>query len=331
MERRKFFSSSHSKEKQPKGYWIHINREAMACRFEITLPSTEEAHIGIAQDSLHEIDKLEDQLTIFRDSSEVSYINRNAALEEVEVKENLYRLLSLAESIYYQTDGTFDITAGPLAKCWGFTRRAGRIPERDELQEAQSVVGMKNLLLNAERKSVKYLRSGMEINLGSIGKGYALDSIAETLRKEGVRTALLSAGGSSILALGDSGNKDGWIVGVRHPYHKDRRLAVLHLRNCAMATSGTEEQFFELNGKRYGHIIDPRTGFPAEGVISVTVVAQSAAVADALATAFYVGGAELAERYCLAHPNTLVLILEEKNTERPLIFGAHSRCKVEIV
>jgi thiamine biosynthesis lipoprotein len=147
-----------------------------------------------------------------------------------------------------------------------------------------------------------------------------------------VRAALLSAGSSSILAVG--GVDGGWTVGVRHPADKERRLAVARLRDAALSTSGSEEQFFEFDGKRYGHIIDPRTGWPAGRVASVTVIASSptvgAAVTDALATAFYVGGPELAASYCAAHPGVLVLMLES-GADRPILFGSNNQCKVEII
>jgi thiamine biosynthesis lipoprotein len=146
----------------------------------------------------------------------------------------------------------------------------------------------------------------------------------------GARTALLSAGSSSMRALGRGENGRGWTVGIRHPLDVGRRMAVLRLRGAAMATSGGEEQFFEHEGKRYGHIIDPRTGWPAEGVAGVTVVTPSAAVADALATGFYAGGRELAERYCAAHPGALVVMLES-GAELPIIIGHNEHCEVEIL
>jgi thiamine biosynthesis lipoprotein len=143
---------------------------------------------------------------------------------------------------------------------------------------------------------------------------------------------LLIAGSSSIRAIG--GGNDGWTVGARHPVDKDRRLAVARLRDAALSTSGAEEQFFEYGGKRYGHIIDPRTGWPGSRVSSVTVIASSptvgAAVADALATAFYVGGPELAAEYCDSHPGVLVLMLES-GADRPILFGSNDKCEVEII
>jgi thiamine biosynthesis lipoprotein len=329
IKRREFLKFSPIQPAPSEGYWQHVSRPAMACRFEATLPLRDRAGVRVAQNALDEIDRLEQQLTIFRENSEVSFINRNAASSEVQVERSLFALLALCQELWRETEGAFDITSSPLSRCWGFLRRHGRIPEPDEIEAAKALVGSDKLLLDGDSCSIRFERPGVEINLGSIGKGYALDRIATTMRGE-VKSALLSAGSSSIRAIGggDRGH-DGWMVGARHPRHRDRRLAVLRLRDAAMSTSGSEEQFFEHDGKRYGHIIDPRSGWPAEGVSGVTVVAPSAALSDALATAFYVGGRELAESYCSTHPEVLVLMLESE-AERPLVIGGADNCEVEI-
>lgn len=312
------------------GYWQHVSRAAMACRFEVTLPFEDQVGLSVARQTLDEVDRLEEQLTIFRESSEVSFINRRAADSPVRVEESLFSLLLLCQELYRETGGAFDITSGRLSRCWGFLRRQGRIPAPDEIEEARALVGSDKLLLDCESRAVCFARDGVEINLGSIGKGYALDRIAAMMRNR-ARSALLSAGSSSIRAIG-SGDRghNGWTIGVRHPADKSRRLAVARLRDVALSTSGGEEQFFEHEGKRYGHIIDPRTGWPADRVSSVTVIAPSSAITDALATAFYVGGPELAASYCDAHPGVLVLMLESE-AERPVIFGANNQCEVEII
>jgi FAD:protein FMN transferase len=290
----------------------------MACRFEVTLPFEDQAGVSVARQALDEVDRLEQQLTIFRESSEVSFINRQAADGPVRVEESLFSLLLLCQQLDRETGGAFDITSGPLSRCWGFLKRQGRIPEPDEIEKAKAVVGGDKLLFDRDSCAIRFTRPGVEINLGSIGKGYALDRIAAMMR-ERAREALLSAGSSSFRAIG--GGNNGWTVGVRHPGNKERRLAIVRLRDAALSTSGSEEQFFEYGGKRYGHIIDPRSGMPADRVASVTVIAPAAALTDALATAFYVGGPELAEAYCRAHPGVLALMLES-GAERPVLIGA---------
>ncbi|MBA2645835.1 MAG: FAD:protein FMN transferase [Pyrinomonadaceae bacterium] len=331
LNRRNFLNGlPRSRPTPPDRYWLHVNRSAMACRFEVTMPPSEHSGVVVARDALDEVDRLEEQLTIFRESSEVTFINQEAASAPVRVESTLFELLLLCQQLYCETDGAFDITSGPLSKCWGFLRRQNRVPTFDEIEAARLYIGSDKLLLDCESHTIRFARPGVEINLGSIGKGYALDRIAATMRGR-VRTALLSAGSSSILAFGsgDIGH-NGWSVGVRHPKYLDRRLALLRLRDCAMSTSGSEEQYFLHEGKRYGHIIDPRTGQPAERVAGVTVIAGSAAVSDALATAFYVGGPELAERYCSRHPDVLAIMLEA-DAERPVVFGNNSKCEVEMI
>ena len=336
VERREFlkFSTNHhataAQSALSETYWLHVSRRVMACRFEVTLPAWDRTGVRAARIALDESEKLEQKLTIFKENSEVSYINSNGASFPVRVEAALFTLLLLCLELNRETNGAFDITSGPLSRCWGFLKREGRIPEPAQLEKAVSVVGSDKLLLDRSSGTVLFKRYGVEINFGSIGKGYALDRISAMIRNR-VQIALLSAGSSSISAIG-SGDicHNGWMVGVRHPRDKNRRLAVLKIRDSALSTSGNDEQYFEHQGKRYGHIIDPRSGQPAEGVSGVTVVAQSAAVADALATAFYIGGPDLAQRYCSTHSEILVIMLESES-ERPIVFGSNRRCELEII
>ncbi|SRR6266496_5407357 len=330
QSRRAFLNLVNSRTAPAGGYWLHVNRAAMACRFEITLPFSDHAGLAVATEALNTVAALESQLTVFRVDSEVSHINRHAASDFVCVEQSLFDLLALSQFLARETEGAFDITSGPLTRCWGFLRREGRVPEGQEIEKAKSFVGGDKLLLDQVSRTVGFVRPGVEINLGSIGKGYALDCVA-TLMESRIRTALLNAGASSIRAIGSpdiGGGGQGWSVGLRHPRFKNRRLGVLRLHDCAMSTSGSEEQFFEHQGRRYGHIIDPRSGVPAASVTSVSVVAESTAISDALATAFYVGGHELAERYCKSHPNVLVIMLES-DAEHPLLIGDSRRCEIE--
>jgi thiamine biosynthesis lipoprotein len=326
LNRRQFLSLARPQTPTPSGYWIHVSREAMACRFEITLPARDQKGLEAARLALDEIDRLEAQLTVFRDSSEISHINRAAAEIPVAVEPGLFELLLLARQLHRDTDGAFDITAGPLIRSWGFFQRAGRIPEKDELENVRQRLGMSHLLLDVQERTVRFARPGMEINLGSIGKGYALDQVAADLRRH-VRTALLSGGSSSVVAIG--GGEQGWRVGIRDPRKRDLRIATLRLRDAAIATSGTGEQYFFSNGRRYGHILDPWSGIPASGVLSVTVAASAGAVADALATAFFVRGCDLAEKYCRKHPHVLALVIPEDEPSHLRIFGSHPGVVIE--
>jgi len=187
--------------------------------------------------------------------------------------------------------------------------------------------------LDEEGQTVRFQGDGTEINFGSIGKGYALDCAASVIRGK-IGGALLNAGSSSMLAINDRNSssafqKREWILGIRDPRNTSQRLGVIRIGNGALATSGSEEQYFVANGQRYGHIIDPRTGIPANKVQGVTVVTRSAAIADALATAFYIGGADLAQRYCEDHAEVMAIILEV-NADTPVVIGNYSDCEVEL-
>jgi FAD:protein FMN transferase len=292
------------------GFWLHLGRPAMACRFEITIPSELERHLDAAHAALESVDRLEDQLSIFRESSELSHLNRHAAARAVTVEAQLFRLLARCQELHRHTAGAFDITSTPLSRVWGFLRREGRVPTADELGEARARVGMEHVLLDADTSTVAFARQGIALNLGSIGKGYALDRVAADMERGGLPTALLTAGASSILALGAGPDGTGYLVGVRDPNDHGRRLATVRLRRGALGVSGAGEQFFTANdGQRYGHIIDPRSGWPVTGRLYVAVIAPDAARADALATAFFVGGRAVAERYLNEHAPEGVSIL----------------------
>jgi FAD:protein FMN transferase len=304
------------------GHWIRVYRAAMACRFEITLAGEDARHVSAARDALREADRLEASLSVFRETSELTRINRHAADAPVDVDAELFALLARCRQLHTDTGGAFDITSTPLSRCWGFLMRQGRLPSDADIAAARARVGMDAVTLTGAH-TVSFLRPSIELNLGSIGKGFAVQRMADYLSARGVRHALVSAGASSIVALG--GRSWGWSIDL---CSRSTRLARLFLRDGALGTSGAGEQFVEIDGRRYGHVLDPRTGWPASGVRSASVVARDGATADALATAFLVGGADLARAYCAAHPDTLALITAD-GASRPERFGAFPGVVVE--
>jgi thiamine biosynthesis lipoprotein len=236
------------------------------------------------------------------------------------VSDELFALLETADRLHLHTGGAFDPTATPLSKSWGFLRREGRRPAPAEIDEARARTGMGHVARDPAARTVRYLKPGLELSFGSLGKGHALDVMAEALKQRGVPKALLSAGGSSLLAFG--GGSEGFPVSVTSPRMSGTPLFRLRLREAAQATSGAGVQYFDVEGQRFGHVIDPRTGWPARGVLSATVVTRSAAEADALSTAFFVAGPELAEAYCADHPDTMALLVPEDDAGRRLVFGS---------
>lgn len=292
---------------------IRVSRRAMATTFEVALPYGTPDALAAAEDALDLIDDLEDQLTVYRDHSEVCRLNAAAPAGPVVIKENLFDLLAFAAGLTNETAGAFDVAAGALVKAWGFFMRQGRVPPPKELADARARSGMRHVVLNAEAKAVRYRRAGLEINLGGIGKGYALDLAADLLRRKwGVTSALLHGGGSSARALGTPpGRPRGWPVAVRHPWDEGRILGTLWLRDEGFGTSAATFQYFEYNGRKLGHLLDPRTGWPAAGTASASVVAPTAAAADALSTAFFVLGAAGAAAHCTPRPHLGAVVLPE--------------------
>ncbi|MGB2714229.1 MAG: FAD:protein FMN transferase [Vicinamibacterales bacterium] len=309
------------------GYWIRIHRLAMACRFEITLAARDSAFVPVARTALDEIDALEAELSVFRETSTISILNRCAASQPVAVPPHVFELLSLCQRLHADTGGAFDITSTPLSRCWGFLRREGRVPDASAIDAARASIGLDEVQLDGDDGTVSFKRPGIELNFGAIGKGYALDRVSTGLKRSGVEHVLLSAGRSSLLALGGRGS--GWQVDLVSPLVSGRALARLWVREAAVGTSGGGEQFVIADGRRYGHVIDPRTGWPAHGVLSATVVASTAATADALSTAIFVGGLDMARRYCEEHPDVLALITPDEGPTRPIVMGSRLGTRVQ--
>ena len=302
---------------------LRFARRAMATTFEVILPFDATEANERAQAVLDEIDRLEAQLTVYRDSSEVSRLNARAAHHPVRVEANLFDLLTLAERIHRDTGGAFDISVGALIKTWGFYRRAGRVPTPEERADVRERIGMTHVHLDPERQTVAFQRQGLEINLGSIGKGYAIDRAADLVWALGDTPNLLIHGGhSSVLALGnETPTSAGWTVGLLDPVRSQCRRGLLHLRNRAMATSAITYQHIEHEGRKLGHLLDPRTAWPAEGMLSTTVTAPTAAEADALATAFFILGLEKAREYCERHAEIGAVLIAADAPERMVILG----------
>jgi len=278
---------------------LTVSRAAMNGEFEVAFqreryPQGTEA----ALDALDEVERLEQVLSVFRFDSRVQYVNLTAHEEPVPLDDELFGLIEQCQQLATETDGAVDITSGPLWKVWGFARRSGQIPSDEELRTALEKVDYRWVELDKAAKTVRFLKPGVELNFGCVGKGFALDVAAEKLKGHNVDRFLFHGGLSSVLAVGSD-----WTVGVAHPMHIGKRLTEISLTDEALGTSGSQQQFFRHRGRRYSHIIDPRTGQPAEGVLSATVIAPTATLAELLSTAFFVMGPEKIEEYCFRNPD----------------------------
>jgi len=299
-------------------YLVHVGRLAMASQFEVLLNAGQYEHgTEAALEALDLLGPLEDQLSVFRGGSQLSRLNLGAAEGPVVVEPPLFELLELCMRLWEETGGAFDISATPLWRVWGFARRAGAMPSQEQIAEALGRTGSHLVELDRQRRTVRFRVPGVELSLGSVGKGYAVDRAGAVLQRAGIGDFLVHGGLSSVLgrgsrmvrATGDSAAGHGWSVGISHPLRPGKRLAEIRLHDRALGTSGAANQFFRHQGRRYGHILDPRTGWPAHGVLSATVLAPNATLADALATAFYVMGLEKASQYCRSRPELAAVLV----------------------
>jgi FAD:protein FMN transferase len=293
---------------------IRASRPGMGSYFEVRLGANTPGAVDLASRALDRIDGLEQQLSVYRNDSEVSVLNASAHLGPVAVEPGLFHLLERAVALGQATGGAYDVTAGALSEAWGFFKGPKRVPDPETLANARARTGQHHLRLDPERRTVAFDRPGVVINLGSIGKGYAIDCAVEVIEGHWWPTSALVHGGrSSLYALGSPPGRLGgrWEIALRNPFHPESPLGVIRLRNRGMGTSGAAFQHFEANGRVYGHILDPRTGEPATGPASVTVLASTAAEADALSTAFYLLGPETASEFVAAHPGVGAIFVEE--------------------
>jgi len=305
---------------------IRLSRHAMGTRFETILSGSDPEFLEAAgNEALDEIERLEARLSHYRPDSEICGINARAAAEPVLVEPSLLGLLWTALSLSEITGGAFDPTMGALIRCWGFFRGTGRLPEPEEIEEARARAGRGLLRIDPDARTVRFLREGVQLHLGGFGKGYAIDRVAEILRELRVEAALVHGGGSTIYGLGAPPGEDAWLVGVRDPRKAGRRLGVVRLRDRAFSTSGDYEQFFEAEGRRYSHILDPRTGYPAQGTWSAAVLAESATATDALSTAAFVLGVEGTRALCETYRDLGAVLVPDPGPES----GAD--CEVEVV
>lgn len=301
---------------------VRLARRAMATRFELVLQGTDEVQLRAAgEEALAEISRLEAQLSFYRPTSDVSRINARAATEPVRVEPRLFKLLQTAQRLSEETDGAFDITVGPLMRCWGFVNGTGQLPDQAALAEARRRTGMHLVTLHEANYTVSFSRPGVQVDLGGIGKGYALDEAAEILREVGVMNAFLHGGTSTIVAMGQPFDAAHWKVAVPYPEAQgdstDDILAIVPLHNEALSVSAVAGKSFFVDGKEFGHVLDPRKGKPVDGAEVAAVVASSATETDAISTALLVMGQEgqdWTSRYS-AEMRSLVVFRKEKVNE----------------
>jgi len=271
----------------------------MGSTYSIVLYGVERVRMEAAADAaFDEVRRLDDMLSNYKPDSEWSQVNRYAAEKPVVVSPELFDLLFACLEYSRESAGAFDITVGPLMKVWGFYKGTGHLPHRPEVAAALTRVGYQHVHLDSAKRTVSFDRAGVELDPGGIGKGYAVDRMADVLRKAGVDTALVAGSGSSIYAMGAPPDEPkGWRVDIRDPWTPSKTRAEVFLKDTSMSTSGSYEKFFRAEGKIYAHIMDPRTGYPAQGSVAVSVVAPRTIDSEAWAKPYFVNGRQWAARH----------------------------------
>ena len=312
-------ASPASQVPSPEAVRYEASHEAMGTIYTVVAYGHDQTTLSEAVGQVfEEIDQLDDQMSNYKPESELSAINRDAAQHDVTVSPELFGLIQYSMRASEASGGDFDITVGPLMKLWGFFRGQGRLPGAAEIAQVRKRIGYQHVHLDAARRTIHFDVSGMELDLGGIAKGYAVDRAADILRADGVTAALVSSGSSSIYALGSPPGERGWKITVRDPYHEDKPADVFRLQNFALSTSGNYEKFFKINGKIYCHIMDPHTGWPVQNMLSTVAAVPTGVETEALTKTFFVGGVEKSRQFLATHANAIGICYQPG--DQPQIF-----------
>jgi thiamine biosynthesis lipoprotein len=268
----------------------------MGCTFGVAAYGADRDElVRQVESAFDEARRIDGWLSNYRPGSELSRLNRSAAERSVSVSGELFDLLDQAANYSRATQGAFDMTVGPLVRAWGFYDGSGHVPSAAALAQAHEAVGYPLVRLDQTHKTVRFARAGVELDPGGIGKGYAVDRMVAVLQRAGVKTALANACQSSIYALGAPPESPrGWLLEIDNP--GDGSAERVFLKDQSLSTSGSAEKFFEFEGRVYSHILDARTGRPAQGLRSVSVIAPTGLDSDVWSTAIFVNGLEWASR-----------------------------------
>ena len=300
---------------------FHQTHPAMGTIFTIDLNVPDQATAEQDMDlAFEEIDRLEALLSNYRPSSELSRISREAGVAPVVTDPETFRFLE--RSFYWSrlSDGAFDITVGPLLRAWGFFFHQGRIPSQSELNALRNKIGWRNVALDPETRTISFTNhQSMDLDPGSIGKGFAVDAVVKLLREHGVTSAFISAGGSTLYAIGTPPGTSGWPVDIPDPRVPGKTATSILLKDTSLSTGACTEKFFIKNGHRYCHIFDPGSMRPVEGMLQTTVIDPSATDSDALSTVVFVLDPSASRHVLASRPETQALIFSRKTSQPPCV------------
>jgi thiamine biosynthesis lipoprotein len=290
--------------------------DAMGSTYSVELYGTDRVQMEAAADAaLDEARRLDELLSNYKPESEWSQVNQHAAEKPMRISPELFQLLSACVEYSRESEGAFDISVGPLMKVWGFYKGTGHLPHRAEVTAAMTKVGYRHIHLDAKAQTVWFDRPGVELDPGGIGKGYAVDRMVDVLRQKGVHIALVAGSGSSIYGMGAPPMEPkGWPVDIKNPWDQRKTTAEVFLKDMSMSTSGSYEKFFRAEGKIYAHIMDPRTGYPAQGSVSVSVITPRTIDSEAWAKPYFVNGRQWAAGH---KPKEFRVYFCEDRTDQP--------------
>jgi len=295
---------------------LEKSADAMGSTYSVVLYGNDRVRMEAAADAaFDEVRRLDGLLSNYKPESEWSAINRLAAAKPLRISPEMFRLLAACIEYSRRSEGAFDISVGPLMKVWGFYKGSGHLPHRPEVLAAMTKVGYRHIHLDAAGQTVWFDRPGVELDPGGIGKGYAVDRMVEVLKQQGVRTALVAASGSSIYGIGaPPAEPRGWAIDIRNPWDTGKTSAEVFLKDMSMSTSGSYEKFFRAEGRVYAHIMDPRTGYPAQGTVAVSVVTPRTLDSEAWAKPYFVNG----RQWTIKHkPGEFRVYFCEDRTDQP--------------
>lgn len=270
---------------------VKLGWRAMNTRFEVALWGRDTAYLTAAcEEAQREIEALDHQLSFYRDDSDIRELNVFAAKGPVTIEPRLFGLLQRAKELSEATGGAFDITVAPLLRAWGMTGAGGQVPTEEDLEAARAITGWELVELDPERRTVHFLREGVQIDLGAIGKGYAIDRAVELLRDSEIPGGLIHGGTSTVAAIGPQPDGSPWQIAIQDPANPEASVGTAELANEALSVSAVHGKFFTEGDERFGHVLDPRLGRPVQSALLAAVICASATDSDALSTALLTAG-----------------------------------------
>lgn len=285
----------------------------MGSRFEIiTVKNDRSVREEAISSAINEIKRIENLISSWKPNSETSQINAKAGIEPLQISQELFDLIERAIKVSKLTDGAFDISFASIDHLWTFDGKEMKMPDSLLIRGSIGKINFNNIILNGENRTVFLKEKGMKIGFGAIGKGYAANKAKLVMQGFNIENGLINAGGD-LIAWGNQENGDPWKIGIADPAKEKEFIAWLNVSNMSVVTSGNYEKYVIIDGKKYGHIIHPKTGYPVEGIKSVTLLSPDAELSDALATSVFVMGVKDGLELVNRLKNVECIVVDDEN------------------